>query len=302
MQGLDNVIDNQGFYDFVNHFISGSIFILGAEIVAKVFGHSLISIGYTFIGLLPVSGINEFIWNVCAILLFALTSFLIGVTAQELYDALYEHTYISEEKADSASHGDIRSTGSGGDKNSQKKCTATKVKLVASRLFRKTTVHKCLTKLFDSKDILSNMSKQKRYETFVIDFVNEFQLATDSVDGKPNYKPADGKPDYEYISYFYTYCEYYIHIKKLNKKTEKLRDIEGLSQELSLLFLILTLFSTVLALTSIFCFDIYKTAFLFVLTLLYGFLSIVMDLRTERSIKNRIRMTFALYDAAQMML
>lgn len=298
MQGLDNVIDNQGFYDFINHFISGSIFILGAEIVAKVFDHSLISISYTFIGLLPVSGINEFIWNVCAILLFALTSFLIGVTAQELYDALYEHTYISEEKADSASRGDKRSTGSDGNKNIQKKCTATKVKWVASRLFRKTTVHKCLTKLFDSKDILSNMSKQKRYETFVIDFVNEFQLATDSVDGKP----ADGKPDYEYISYFYTYCEYYIHIKKLNKKTEKLRDIEGLSQELSLLFLILTLFSAVLALTRIFCFDIYKIAFLIVLALLYGFLSIVMDLRTERSIKNRIRMTFALYDAAQMML
>lgn len=253
MSGLDNVIDSQGFYDFVNHFISGSVFILGIEIIAKMFDNSLISLAYTFIGLLPVSdGINEFVWNVCVILLFALVSFLIGVTAQELYEALYEHTHISneEEKNDTVEgeNGDVYG-GKSKDKTRWKKrinkvkevASRLFIKTVASRLFIKTSIRKCLVKLFDSDETVANTIKQRRYRELVKDFAEEVTCIE---------KLTDDKLVYEWISLFFTYCVYYIQIMNQNKKTEKLRDIEGLSQELSLLFLLLALFSVLSVLVS----------------------------------------------------
>lgn len=295
MSGLDNVIDSQGFYDFVNHFISGSVFILGIEIIAKMFDNSLISLAYTFIGLLPVSdGINEFIWNVCVILLFALVSFLIGVTAQELYEALYEHTHISneEEKNDTVEgeNGDVYGGKSKGKTRWKKRIN--KVKEVALRLFIKTSIRKCLIKLFDSDETVVNTIKQRRYRELVKDFAEEVTCIE---------KRTDDKLVYEWISLFFTYCVYYIQIMNQNKKTEKLRDIEGLSQELSLLFLLLALFSALSVLVSFLGFHRRNMPWLIALTFLYGFLSIVMDLRTERCIKNRIRMTFSIYDAERMM-
>lgn len=284
MSGLDSLIEYQGFYDYINHFISGTVLIIGIETICKIYHFSLIQMSYTFIGLLPkTEGVNEFLWNVSVISLFALVAFLLGIVAQEVYSKIYNNkAYVPGEKES------VKKS-----ENSHKV-----LELFLSngrRLFYKTTIQSCVENLLDENGPITNPYKRERYGKL-----------KDEIIKCQNIKLPLSKEDTE--NYFFSYCVYYIQLKNHNRKTEKLRDIEGLSESLSFIFMILAFFSFAFALIDFYYttytflsveqiqFDANTFGALFAYSIVCAFLSIVMDCRTEKSIKNRIRMTLALYD------
>lgn len=272
MSGLDSLIEHQGFYDYLNHIISGVVFIIGFEIITKLLGFSLIQKAYAFIGLLPFSNSNnEFLWNFCVIALFGISSFLIGIAVQELYGNIYDHHSVF--------------TNPDGDDIASK---------YIFRLFHKTTVRRCVHNLLNEKGAITNIHKLKQYQKLAGDFIHQMTIFTQDE------QTLIHSPEFE--SYFFSYCVYYIQIKGQNRKTEKLRDIEGLSEALSLIFLILSLLSAAAAFICYYSYavdtQLNPNRFIasFVIFVIYAFLSILMDCRTEKAIKNRIRMTLAIYD------
>lgn len=254
MAGLDSLIENQGFYDYLNHLISGSVFIIGSEAIAKSWGISLIWKAYEFIGLLNSDNqMNTFLWNVCVISLWCIVAFLLGVIIQELYGCIYRRT-----NSVGRTQQDVHTS-----------C------LFSSRLFNKTTIEKCMKNLFQKNGPITNERKLEVYKNLGNDFIktsisSDLTIAND-----------------EAASYFFAHCVYYIQIKKQNKKTEKLRDIAGLSESLSFIFMIF-------AVTSIVCIPFNIVMFLSYF-IIFSIFSIVMDYRTEKAHKNRIRMTLAIY-------
>lgn len=282
MSGLDSLIEHQGFYDYLNHFISGAVFIIGFEIITKLFGFSLIQKAYEFIGLFPFSNNdNEFLWNVCVVALFGIVSFLIGVAAQELYGIIFDHhsAIINPNGEDIISN-------------------------YIFRLFHKTTVRKCVHNMLIKGGPITNKHKLDQYKELARDFIA--QTPTLKEDKKEGLTSTDfenellSSPDF--ASYFFAYCVYYIQIKSQNRKTEKLRDIEGLSEALSLIFLTLTFLSAIATIISYYSYaansqaDPIRCIASVIICAIYGFFSILMDCRTEKAIKNRIRMTLAIYD------
>lgn len=290
MSGLDSIVEYQGFYDFLNHIISGSIFIIGSEIIAKMFNFSLIQAAYEFIGLWPVA-LNEFMWNVCVILLFVLISFLIGVAVQELYSKIYEHKRIFGLKSNQSGRKPISSnkgcTFTPASKSTSKNIVVTLSRTLL-RLVIKTTIQDCMKNLLTADEPISNEYKRKRYSELAELFAEQF--AHEAGENKLAVMNDD------MVSYFFAYCVYYIQIKNQNRKTEKLRDIEGLSKELSLVFLFLTFFAIIAFFITLFQFNGDKWYLAIIYSILCAYLSIIMDFRTEKSIKNRIRMTLAIYD------
>ncbi|MBQ9408501.1 MAG: hypothetical protein IJU28_03815, partial [Clostridia bacterium] len=86
--------------------------------------------------------------------------------------------------------------------------------------------------------------------------------------------------------------------RQQDKKTEKLRDIEGMSMSFSLAFLILALVSfgaTYLGLLG----RLSNRMILFELmcSFMFASFSIISDYRSEKALKNRIRITLAVYEA-----
>lgn len=298
MPGMDSLIEHQGFYDYLNHFISGSVLIIGSEIIAKKMGFSVIQSAYKYIGLLPVSEeMNEFLWNVCIISLFGAITFLLGVAVQELYGIMYngkdnifrEQVREGEEIEDSDDAQNNRAVQRDISKNLKNIFLKGAV-----RLFRKTTLQSCMRNIFTDDGPITNVYKREWYRKLAKDFINQ----TSTISGD-----ADVLMErYDVASYFYAYCVYYIQIRNQNRKTEKLRDIAGLSEALSLVFLILAVFSFIVTLIS--CFQIVlnlqnilgEPLSLTIICLVCAFFSVLMDYRTEKSINSRIRMTLAIYD------
>ena len=276
MAGLDSLIENQGFYDYLNHLISGSVFIIGSEAIAKSWGISLICQAYEFIGVLNSDNqMNTFLSNVCDISLWCIVAFLLGVIIQELYGCIYRRTN-SVGRTQQDVHTSCQET------NPKQKNVLLqliqKIKfscLFSSRLFNKTTIEKCMKNLFQKNGPITNERKLEVYKNLGNDFIktsisSDLTIAND-----------------EAASYFFAHCVYYIQIKKQNKKTEKLRDIAGLSESLSFIFMIF-------AVTSIVCIPFNIVMFLSYF-IIFSIFSIVMDYRTEKAHKNRIRMTLAIY-------
>lgn len=267
MGGLDSLIEHQGFYDYLNHFISGSLLLLGAEGILRIVELSPIEGIYKGIGLLPVAGcMSEFLWNTCVIALFVLLTFLLGSAVQELYDRLYEDRDAGKEDGDS------------------------KTGWIGS-IFRDHICHKPMLQTY-TKRLLDNQNgpifneyKRKRYEQLKEEFATEVL----GLSGKK-------EVNQESLSmYFYGHCVYYLQIRNQNRKMEKLRDIEGLSKALSLVFLILACFSFVIMWVSFWEFG--KGFPLLVISFLACMCAtVLMDHRTEKTMKYRIRMTLGVYD------
>lgn len=297
MSGLDSLIENQGFYDYLNHLVSGSVFIIGFEAIVRVFGESLILQAYDFIGLLDTCNkMNTFLWNMCVIAIWITTAFLIGVTIQELYWVIYRRTgkFANMMQSLHICNACINSRG----KLIAPLCNVaqtflTKISVCVgpllhmikkSRLFNKTTIEKCMKNLFISGGPITNENKRIEYRKLAESFVLSFPQNYDNFDRNvENDKVA---------SSIFSHCSYYIQIKNQNRKTEKLRDIAGLSESLSLE-------SMLLAIASVICipFNISMCGILICYFVVFVIFSILMDLRAEKSHKNRIRMTLGLYAA-----
>ena len=270
MSGLDSLIEYQGFYDYINHFISGTVLIIGIETICKIYHFSLIQMLYTFIGLLPkTEGVNEFLWNVSVISLFALVASLLGIVAREVYSKIYNNkAYVPGEKESvkksENSHKVLESFLSNG-----------------RRLFYKTTIQSCVENLLDENGPITNPYKRERYGKL-----------KDEIIKCQNIKLPLSKEDTG--NYFFFILRLLHSIKKHNRKTEKLRDIEGLSESLSFIFMILAFLSFAFALIDFYYttytflsveqvqFDANTFGALFAYSIVCAFLSIVMDCRSEK--------------------
>lgn len=96
-------------------------------------------------------------------------------------------------------------------------------------------------------------------------------------------------------STYFAYCIYYLHVRGQDKKTEKLRETQGLSELLTLVFASIPILSITLHLlfgTSFL--SIKPILFIYVLFLLFSYAFLR---RFRRAMKNRIKMVLAVYDA-----
>lgn len=289
MAGLDSLIENQGFYDYLNHLISGSVFIIGSEAIAKSCGISLIWKAYEFIGLLNSDNqMNTFLWNVCVISLWCIVAFLLGVIIQELYGCIYRRTnFVGRAQQDvhtscqETNPKDSCETPCSNICSLQRNALLQLIQKIKSsclfcfRLFNKTTIEKCMRNLFEENGPITNKVKLDVYRNLGNDFIKTLPSPNTTIENDAT------------ASCFFAHCVYYIQIKKQDKKTEKLRDIAGLSESLSFIFMIF-------AVASIVCMP-FNIVMLLSYFIMFSIFSIVMDYRTEKAHKNRIRMTLAIY-------
>ena len=146
--------------------------------------------------------------------------------------------------------------------------------------------------LFTKKSCIENEKKRIQYAKLAkIVFENN----------KIQYKPKEDDPtglewDLDLSNYFFAYCLYQLQIRGLNKKPEKLRDIEGLAKSFcisSVLLLAVLIgvgeayWNTFLLPDIIFFIEFVLLIVIFVLFILYRI----------NVLENRIRMTLALYEA-----
>lgn len=296
MSGIDSLIEHQGFYDYINHFVSGSILIIGIEMIARTLGVSLILTIYEFIGILSMSKeVNVFLWNTCVISLFLLIAFLVGIALQELYGIIYrserKNSNKKQENMGKDKENDVLNSESSQKNDLEIQRDIWKYTI---RFLKKTTVEGCIINIFSPNGPITNSEKRARYLELAKGFISET-----SIFKKTDYHLDDLVKQDDVVSYFFTHCVYYIQIKNQNRKTEKLRDVEGLSEALSLAFLILSIFSIVTILINI-LFNRQNNAegiiWSIAICVISAVFSVLMDCRTEKSINNRIRMTLAIYD------
>lgn len=297
MSGLDSLIENQGFYDYLNHLISGSAFIIGFEAIVKVFDKSLILQTYDFIGLSNnCDKLNTFLWNVCVISIWCVVAFLIGIIIQELYSIIYRRTRNFANIIRSLhicnicinSHGKFIAPLCNAAYLFLRKTSVYVGPLLRmikkSRLFNKTTIEKCMKNLLKNDGPITNKNKLVEYQRLAKEFALSHPQNSDNIE----FNIEDDKA----ASYFFAHCVYYIQIKNQNRKTEKLRDIAGLSESLSFIFMLL-------AITSVICIpiNIPECGTFLCYFAVFSVISVIMDYRTEKAHKNRIRMTFGIYAA-----
>ena len=145
-----------------------------------------------------------------------------------------------------------------------------------------------ITHLFQMDSCINNQIKRERYAALAkiiferndIDYSNA--LSTEWC--------------WELNNYFFTYCLYQLQIRGLNKKTEKLRDIEGLAKSFcaSTIILLAVLLGSGFASWNTFTLP----RFVFVMeSLLLLVISIIFHEYRKRALKNRIRMTLSLYES-----
>lgn len=263
---MDTFIERQGFYDYINHFVTGAIFVFGIEIILFPFKYSLVQKLYEAIIIFCCLDKNSFLWNVCILLIYSILCFLLGVLIQELYSLLYENK--PNQNADKMKRSSI------------------------SRLWRKVNKNDYIANLFVDNSLIQNSLKRNLYRKYACEITDKKQSEI------LNKKGNDEIRDEDLPVYFYAYCVYYIQVRKQDKKTEKLRDIEGMSMSFSLAFLILTLVSfgaTYLGLLG----RLSNQMILFELmcSFMFASFSIISDYRAEKALKNRIRITLAVYEA-----
>lgn len=103
----------------------------------------------------------------------------------------------------------------------------------------------------------------------------------------------------EQCSAFFTYCIYYLHVKGLDKKTEKLRETQGLSELFSCVFYLAPLVSIMIfAFQRLFSYDVNLVMQFVVSTCIFCFLmGLIFYKRYKIACRNRIRMVLSIYDA-----
>ena len=187
---MDTFIERQGFYDYINHFITGATFAFGIEIMLIPFDFSLLQLLYQ--NCLVITSLNKdsFLWTLCVILIFGILLFLLGVLIQELYALLYDS---EDESGKMKAHRSI------------------------SRLWRKVSKNYFVAHIFDdcTEPVILNKLKRDSYKKYAGDIAkSRYAMLGKKAEGcKKN--PA---------SYFFAYCAYYIQVRNQNKKAEKLRD------------------------------------------------------------------------------
>ena len=103
--------------------------------------------------------------------------------------------------------------------------------------------------------------------------------------------------------YFFAYCVYYIQVRDYNKKTEKMRDVHGISNMLSTSFAILFIFgSLTILINTIFgaelLFEYTPSIKSIILLVIYAVLAVLFWFKMKKNILYRIRMVLGVFDAS----
>lgn len=177
---MENVVEKLGFFDFLNLIFVGLYTIVGCFIIAYQFGWDISNNIFTY--LVNTTEVNALFLILCIFSLISI-SYIVGMVCHELF-----HT-IDRLKND--------------------------------------TFHTLIENLFNENSCVDNKIKRNQYAALaVIIFKNtgiknkKGELITE----------RNTKWDYDLNNYFFTYCLYQVQIRGLHKKTEKLRDIEGLAK------------------------------------------------------------------------
>lgn len=280
---MDAFVERQGFYDYINHFVAGAVMVIGIEILLIPFNYSLLAVLYQKLhrvyfsinsnGTTVSENIDMFLWNVCIVLLCFLSFYLLGVLVQELYNCFYNSS----------------TAGVFNNKNTELRSGQNdmpQIFKILSRLVIKVGKVNYINHIFVDPNLITNPLKRKRYKQYAVEFAKRKCLF-------PNGRV---KCNEALSAYFFAYCVYYIQVREKDKKIEKLRDIEGLAMSLSLIFLFLTL-GSMFTLGVCFFYSAGWILFGIIELLVNAAFSILFDCYAERAIKNRIRMTLAVYEA-----
>lgn len=151
------------------------------------------------------------------------------------------------------------------------------------------TVEKLITELFTKNSCIDNKKKRDRYKTLATNIIKSNKIPNTENSSRINW-------DFELSNYYYTYCLYQLQIRGLNKKTEKLRDIEGLAKSFCVSGIMLLAILFLAGLGSWNTFLLPEYAFWIEIILLL-FFSLIFNEYRKKALKNRIRMTLALFEA-----
>lgn len=263
---METFIEQQGFYDYINHFITGAIFLIGIELILLPFeALSAIQLIYQIIDqMFTTENLNTVLWNACLVIFLLVICFLIGTLFQEVYSLIYQKK--SRERIAEASQNGVEK--------------------FISRLLFKTDKAAWSDRIFEETGPITNNLKRQVYIEYAKKLAMEKELFPDN----------QIELNRSFATYFFGYCVYYIQVRNQNQKTEKLRDIEGLSMSLSLVFLILTVISVLTLIPALRLSCVSHIIYAAICSLGYAFFSIIFDCHTEKAMKNRIRMTLAVYE------
>lgn len=142
----------------------------------------------------------------------------------------------------------------------------------------KRTIGKCLS----DPAVVDNSEKLERYRRKAI--VHFFSKKQD----KDTYSEKE-------CSDYFAHCVYYIQVRNQDKKTERLREVQGLSMLLSCVFALIPLISlAIAAITHTVCDNACVKLWIHPIFLIFA---VVFGFKYNRDMHNRVRMVLAAYDA-----
>ena len=96
-------------------------------------------------------------------------------------------------------------------------------------------------------------------------------------------------------STYFAYCIYYLHVRDRDKKTEKLRETQGLSELLTLVFVLIPISSIIMyTFSGTKCLYIKPTVLIYTI---FAVFACAFFRRARRAMENRLKMVLAVYDA-----
>lgn len=276
---MDSFVEKQGFYDYINHLITGVTMIIGFTAAMSKSGKQFL--GYLFSPIVYFKfyrTTNTFLVNALFFSVLLLTSFIIGILIQVTYSILYER---NDSVCHAFSHPSmpIQRTAKVASSNLYR-C----LHLIRRFLFKVNKLN-MISHIFDENGPVDNQYKREKYKKYAETLIRDKHIG--GIDWENKYTT-------EFAHYFYAYCVYYIQVRNHNHKVEKLRDIAGLASSLTLVFTFLCCFTAVLWLFTNYEQD---NRWRIICFIAFFFISILFDYHAERASKNQIKMVLALYEA-----
>ena len=143
---------------------------------------------------------------------------------------------------------------------------------------------KAIRKFLNNKNVIGNETKRLIY-------INEAKKLFKDKGIKLN----GNKFTKAQCSYFFTHCLYYIQVRGYHGKTERMREIYGLSNMLSTCFAILSLIGCVNIIYLLM--NDFEYCHNLILIIVFSVLAVVFWFRMKRDNLNRIRMIMGIYEA-----
>ncbi len=149
--------------------------------------------------------------------------------------------------------------------------------------------------LFSNNSCITNEKKKERYKTLAKEIFNKNEIKFNKL------KNGEISWNKDLAEYFFVYCLYQVQIRGLNKKSEKLRDIDGLARAFCISNALLL---ATLVLCGMFYGDNYFLSIRFFISefVLLMIMILMFNRYRRKALRNRVLMTFSLYESIHDML